>query len=37
VETTNARKESKTLAEIGNMGIEQIGRMIEAWKKSGFL
>jgi len=37
VETTNAEKESKTLAEMGDVGFEQIERMVGAWKKSGFL
>ena len=37
VKCENAVRDSPTLRDIGKVGEEQVGRMVQAWRKSGFL
>ena len=37
VKCTNALRDSATMRQMGPVGEEQIGRMVDAWRRSGFL
>jgi hypothetical protein len=37
VECVNGVRDSETLRDIEEVGVGQIGRMVEAWRRSGFL